>query len=52
MLSPLPSTAVYVPGKRGHHTDGKGVITSSGAIVIRLGHQNKLLSIELQNKDY
>ena len=25
MLSPLPSTAVYVPGRRGRHTNGKGV---------------------------
>ena len=24
-MSPLPSTAVYVPGRRGRHTNGKGV---------------------------
>ena len=28
MLSPLPSTAVFVPGRRGRHTNGKGVYVS------------------------
>ena len=25
VVSPLPSTAVYVPGRRGRHTNGNGV---------------------------
>ena len=24
-MSPLPSTAIYVPGRRGRHTNGNGV---------------------------
>ena len=25
VVSPLPSTAVYIPGRRGRHTNGNGV---------------------------
>ena len=26
VVSPLPSTAVYIPGRRGRHTNGNGVL--------------------------
>ena len=36
VLSSLPSTAVYVPGRRGRHTNGKGVfpVSEGGAVEI------------------
>ena len=38
ILSPLPSTAVYVPGRRGRHTYGNGVFFSIVKNQCRISH--------------